>query len=372
MPVTEKSVKKHNGLKAVKVIIVVIVAIAIIAAVFIEVTTRPVDDKSDKVIAVGGMVTSDTIDYQLDSAKGLEKNPVIKIMQMIWRFCYIGDTNKHKNQTPPEVDETNNIAYIDDGNRYHTLDVYTKKGNTDKLPVIIDIHGGGWMYGDKELNKYYCQALADRGFTVFNISYRLVPDVTVNEQIQDVAEALKWIQKHLGDYPCDENSIMLTGDSAGGMLAVYSAVLMQSPELRETFGTVDAGMDIDALLLTSPVADMNSGSLSVYTKILWGKDYKDKATYDYMNLEQIIDYADALPPTYLITSSADSLANAQTHSAYELLQSKGFEAKIVDYNEKDYDGANLPHVFSVLFPFDEVGSQAIDDAVQFYRDAINK
>lgn len=367
----ETKVKKRKGLKVMKIIVAVILVIAIASVIFIEATTRPVKDTADEIIAVGGMVASDTIDYQIDSARGLEKNPVMKIMQMVWRFCYYGDKKKHESQTPPEVDEWCDIAYIDDANRYHRLDVYTKKGNTEKLPVIIDIHGGGWMYGDKELNKYYCQALADRGFTVFNISYRLVPDVTVNEQIQDVFEALKWIQDHLDEYPCDKESIMLTGDSAGGMLASYSAVILQSAELRETFGCVDPAMDVDALLLTSPVPDMKGGAMSVYSRTLWGKDYKSKATYEYMSLDKIIDYAENMPPTYLITSSGDSLANGQTHATYELMQEKGIESCIVDYNEKDYDGESLPHVFSVLFPFDTVGSAAIDDAIEFYKSTIN-
>lgn len=372
MPITENKTKSKKGLKVFIIITAIILTLAIAASVFVEIIIRPVDDKSDKAVAVGGMLTSDTIEYQDKNAEGLEKNPVIKIMQMIWRFCYDGDMKKHADQTPPEVDEFNDIAYMDDGNRYHTLDVYTPKGNTEKLPVIIDIHGGGWMYAEKELNEYYCKALADRGFTVFNLSYRLVPDVTVNEQIQDVAEALKWIQDNMSNYPCDENSIMLTGDSAGGQLAIYSAVLLQSPELRDIFGTVDAKMDIDALLLTSPVPYMNSGALSIYTKTLWGKDYKDKATYNYMNLDQIIDYAEKLPPTYLITSSADSLANTQTHTTYDLLCSKNVEAVIMDYNAKDYKEEKLPHVFSILYPFDKVGVEAIDSATEFYKEVINR
>lgn len=95
--------------------------------------------------------------------------------------------------------EVEDIAYIDDGNVYHKLDVMypdnLKSG--EKLPVIIDIHGGGWMYANKDLNDNYCLSLADRGYVVFNISYRLVPDVTVNEQIQDVAYALKWIGENM-------------------------------------------------------------------------------------------------------------------------------------------------------------------------------
>ena len=56
---------------------------------------------------------------------------------------------------------------------------------------------------------------------------------------------------------------------------------------------------------------------------MWGADYKDKATYPYMDFDQIIDYARALPPTYLITSSGDTLANKQTHRLYEVLQALG-------------------------------------------------
>lgn len=368
MPVKQKETKsKHKALKMIGIIISILLVIAIVATIFITVVTRPVDESSDKAVAVGGMITSESIDYKSESAEGLEKNPVVKIMQMVWRFINDGDAKKHEKQTPPVVEEVKDIPYLDDGNRYHLLDVYYPENTTEKLPVIIDIHGGGWMYADKNLNEYYCKSLADRGFVVFNISYRLVPDVTVNEQIQDCALALKWIGENMADYPCDTENIMLTGDSAGGQLAAYSAALIQSPELREIFDTVDPGLDITALLLTSPVANMKDGAMSVYTKALWGKDYKNKPTYEYMNLDEIIDYA-KMPPTYLITSSGDSMAHSQTLHTAEMLESKGVEVVLKDYEK--FNGKSLPHVFSVLEPFDEIGTQTIDDAVDFYREKI--
>ncbi|MGN0535298.1 MAG: alpha/beta hydrolase [Eubacterium sp.] len=368
MPVKQKEPKsKHKALKMIGIIISILLIIAIVATIFITVVTRPVDESSDKAVAVGGMITSESIDYKSENAEGLEKNPVVKIMQMVWRFINDGDAKKHEKQTPPVVEEVKDIPYLDDGNRYHLLDVYYPENTTEKLPVIIDIHGGGWMYADKNLNEYYCKSLADRGFVVFNIRYRLVPDVTVNEQIQDCALALKWIGENMADYPCDTENIMLTGDSAGGQLAAYSAVLIQSPELRKIFDTVDPGLDITALLLTSPVANMKDGAMSVYTKALWGKDYKDKPTYEYMNLDEIIDYA-KMPPTYLITSSGDSMAHSQTLHTAEMLESKGVEVVLKDYEK--FNGKSLPHVFSVLEPFDEIGTQTIDDAVDFYREKI--
>lgn len=102
-----------------------------------------------------------------------------------------------------------------------------------------------------------------------------MPDVNVNEQIKDVMSALKWIGENIDDYPCDRENIMLTGDSAGGMLASYASVLLQSQELRDIFGTESADIKLTALVLTSPVSYMKDGGwFSVYTKPLWGKIIK--------------------------------------------------------------------------------------------------
>ncbi len=365
----KKHKTKNKAGKIVVIIIAVILMIAVAATIFIAVVTRKQNDTDENIVYVGGMLKSDTVEYQSESAEDIKNNPVMKLMEMVWYFCSFGDESKHAKQTPPDVEMIKNVAYIDDGNLYHLLDVYYPTGTSpdDALPVVIDIHGGGWMYATKDLNEYYCRAIADRGYTVFSISYRLVPDVTVNEQLQDVMRALEWIGENMNSYPCDTESIMLTGDSAGGMLSAYATVLLQSEELRDVFGVCDAEMHIDALVLTSPVAYMKDGMLSLYTKLLWGSDYKDKPTYSYMNFDEIVDYAD-MPPTYLITSSGDSLAHDQTVKAFELLLSKGVSATLKDYEK--FNGESLPHVFSVLFPFDEIGSSTIDDALEFYDGVI--
>ena len=369
MPVVQEKKKMNKGLKALIIILSVIIAIAIAAIVFINVVTMPKSDTDENRYAVGGMVVSDTVEYKDESSKGIRHNPVVRIMQMVWRYCSDGDAAKHATQTPPDsLDKVEDIPYIDDGNIYHKLDIYYPKGTkkSNKLPVIIDIHGGGWMYGDKDLNEYYCLALAEQGYCVFNMSYRLVPDVTVNEQLKDVAAALKWISENMKDYPADAENIMLTGDSAGGQLAVYSAVLLQSEELRNIFDVDNGNLDITALVLTSPVSFMkDGGAFSVYTKILWGRDWKTKETYNYMDLSEIIDYAEQMPSTYLITSSGDSLAHDQTVRAYNLLLEKGVKCEISDYGEEF--GEPLPHVFSILFPFDDAGKDVIAKELDFFQ-----
>ena len=370
--VKEKTKKKSKGKKALIIIVCIILVIALAAVLFINITTKPAKDTDDNKFAVGGMVVSDTVEYKYDSGKGIRHNPIVRVMQMVWRFCSDGDAAKHATQTLPEnVVKNKDIPYIDDGNIYHMLDVYYPSDRDDvrSLPIIVDIHGGGWMYGDKDLNEYYCLELASRGYVVFNISYRLVPDVTVNEQIQDCLAAMTYINDNYTEYT-DNKNMLLTGDSAGGMLAVYTAAIMQSSDLQKTFDAKYnvSGIQPTALLLTSPVAFMkDGGAFSVYTKVMWGNDYKNKSTYNYMDLSEIVDYVD-LPPTYLITSDGDSLAHDQTHRAYDLLKEKGVECEISNFGD-DENGDPLPHVFSVLFPFDKSGDKAITDALAFYDKA---
>ncbi len=370
---TEEKVSKKKS-KALKIVLIIVAAIVIVAVGFINLTTLPKYDDDKNVIYVGSMVKSKTIDYQDESGKGIAKNPIVKIMQMVWRFCDDGDKSKHAKQNPPkDIELISDIPYIDDGNYYHKLDIMypnsISKG--DKLPVIIDIHGGGWMYGDKGLNENYCRALADKGYVVFDINYRLVPDVNVNEQIKDVMSALKWIGENINNYPCDSDNIMLTGDSAGGMLASYASVLLQSEELRNIFETESADINLTALVLTSPVSYMKDGGwFSIYTKPLWGKGYKNSKTYEYMDFDKILPFAKEMPPTYLITSSGDTLAQKQTVKLYNLLKKNGVSCELANYG-KEY-GKSLPHVFSVLQPFEPAGKDAIDKELAFYKNAMKE
>lgn len=370
-----KEKKKHKGLKVLGVIILIIALIVGIGFGVIYYLTKPVDDTSDKAIYVGGMRSSQSIDYKSDSTKGLENDIIVKIMQVSWKFCDKSDKKRMATQTPPEnVIKVKDVEYLDDGNPYHKFDVFYPEGTIPKegLPVIIDIHGGGWMYASKDLNEYYCMELANKGYCVFSISYRLVPDVTIYEQIKDCTDALAYINSNMKNYPANKKTVMLTGDSAGGQLALYSTILNNNPDAREIFGTVDTKLNIKCLLLTSPVTYAKSGGwFSIYTKKMWGEDYKAKAAYNYMDLDEIMELANDMPPTYFITSSGDTLAHDQTVNAYNYFADKGYECEIQDFTDLK-DGKKLPHVFSVLDPFDEYGQKAIDNALDYYQKSLLK
>ena len=289
------------------------------------------------------------------------------ILKLFWKNTERMDNKRIKTLTMPKgVAESNDHQYINDGDKYHQIDVYYPQGATGKLPVVVDIHGGGWMYGDKELNKPYCLTLASKGYVVFNMSYRLCPDVTAADQLRDISKALCWVRDNLDNYPCDKNNIYLTGDSAGGMLACFTGMLSVSEKMRNLYDTVDFGINFNAVGLVSPVAFMDDGTyMSFYTKhMLGGNKYKKEKWANYVNADQILALG-KMPPTFMVTSSGDFLALSQTLKAAKVFKEKGVETELVNYDK--YEGKDLPHVFSIIYPDREPGNGNIDEMLSFFR-----
>ena len=95
------------------------------------------------------------------------------------------------------------------------LDVYYPE-NRKGCPVIVWFHGGGLEAGNKEIPVQ----LKEKGYVVVGANYRLLPKVHVKETLDDAAEAVAWVFKHIADYGGDTKKIVVTGHSAGGYLAM--------------------------------------------------------------------------------------------------------------------------------------------------------
>lgn len=122
------------------------------------------------------------------------------------------------------------IPYRQDSpHQRHKLDLFVAEG--DGWPVLIFVPGGGWTGGDKGLmvsgadvygniGRFY----ASRGIGTAVINYRLQPDVSWREQVDDVAQAVAWIRANVADYGGDPEALFLSGHSAGAQLAAYTAL----------------------------------------------------------------------------------------------------------------------------------------------------
>lgn len=120
---------------------------------------------------------------------------------------------------PDDVSRLKDIAYVHDGDAAHLLDIYTPADAEEgaALPVIVDFHGGGLYYGNKENNECRDMLLARQGFAVVNANYRLVPSVSFPAQLADAMAVLDWIRDHGAEYGLDAERVCVTGDSAAAL-----------------------------------------------------------------------------------------------------------------------------------------------------------
>lgn len=287
---------------------------------------------------------------------------MVSLIKRFWKTCESNDQKRlSKQQYPTNLVEVVDLEYINDGHIHHKLDLYYPEGTEEKLPVIIDIHGGGWFYGDKELNKNYCLHLAQRGYAVFNISYRLCPEVTIKEQMQDCMAALDFIAKEMKNYPCDEKRVYLTGDSAGGQLAAFVAAAVSSRKIRKAYDTVNPKIKIRAVSLVSPVPYLNSrGPMKLYMRYIVGR--KNKKYSKFLNFNSVLDSVNNYPPTILFTSIMDVIACSSTIKAYIHLL-KSLTRTRLDFKLNP----RLQHVYQVLYPEDKTSVKAIDKMITFFE-----
>lgn len=269
-------------------------------------------------------------------------------------------------QLPCGIVAQTDIPYLDDGHAGHLLDVYYPEAAKKNLPVIINIHGGGFLYGDKALNKLFGYHLAKRGYVVYNLNYRIAPDDSkVPEQIWDVVCAIRWIQDHIRDYPADETRLFLVGDSAGGVLAVMAALIVKSPRLRELFHAPEAGVDIRALSIFSGMMRFDAPSIRYWgmRSMCFAKGYQRQDTYRNMIFDKLPETA-LLPPVFLSTSQEDEL-KSMTLDFERTLQKHGVPYRLRYF--KKGQKKKLGHIFAVQHPDYEESVALIDEMLAFFH-----
>ncbi len=119
---------------------------------------------------------------------------------------------------PPNTKVLRDIEYIPGGGHSRSLDLYLpeKKGNA-KLPLVVWIHGGAWLGGDKGANQ--ALGLVQDGFATASINYRLSGEARFPAQIEDCKAAIRFLRSKAAEYGIDGERIGVWGSSAGGHLA---------------------------------------------------------------------------------------------------------------------------------------------------------
>jgi len=121
-----------------------------------------------------------------------------------------------------------NIPYANDTLKKHLLDIYLPPHASGNTPLVVWVHGGGWMLNDKYADMGYMKetvkGFIENGYALASIDYRHSTTAIFPAQIQDCNLALEYLYQHAGEYKIDKNRIALIGFSAGGHLASLLAL----------------------------------------------------------------------------------------------------------------------------------------------------
>jgi acetyl esterase/lipase len=120
---------------------------------------------------------------------------------------------------------TSGITYSTASNYECKLDVYARRGSPTPLPIVLSIHGGGWVGGTKEASLMGIMPYLEKGLHVVNVEYRLAKTAPAPAAVQDCRLALRWVFKNAKEYGFDTTRVIITGGSAGGHLALMTGML---------------------------------------------------------------------------------------------------------------------------------------------------
>lgn len=145
-----------------------------------------------------------------------------------------GNQNRPQMQVPDDVELIADINYADTDNKKQTLDLLLPKTREGKLPLIVFIHGGAWLAGDKKGGYGSVMPFVRDGrYVGASVEYRFSQEAQWPAQIFDCKAAIRWLRGNAAKYNIDPDRIAVWGGSAGGHLV---AMLGTSGGVKELEG----------------------------------------------------------------------------------------------------------------------------------------
>ena len=274
------------------------------------------------------------------------------------------ETEDAKPQFPYNVEEILNQTYLNRQEDPLAADIFKPEVEKDKeMPVIVTIHGGGLVEGDRKITRDFNRALAGHGYLVFSVEYRLAPRANCAQQLDDVCAGMDLIGRELVSYNVDFSRIYLIAESAGAYLATYVTAMKYSEKLQKAIGYEPSKMIFKAVGLISGMFYTRKKDLIGYllSAMFFGKMEESTEFIKYMNPENP-EIIDNLPPAYLITSRGDFLNN-YTLMFHDALKRQGKKTHLLYYGDK-----NLGHSFVSIYPYHEKSEDAIQKMLAWFEE----
>lgn len=243
------------------------------------------------------------------------------------------------------------------------IDVYTPRAPSGKpRPIVLWVHGGGFISGSRQQVGDYATVLADRGFTVASLEYSLAPGQRYPVPVIQGTAALDFLQANAARFGGDAGRMFVGGDSAGAQIASELAAAQSNPTLAAWLG-LTARVRLRGVLLFCGLYDMGSVGRTGFPALrtyLWAyTGYRDWTAYPRIDeLSTTEQVTGGYPPTYLTVGDIDPF-EPQSRELESVLRAHG-----VDVTTRYWSGAELSHEYQ--FDLRTAAAQSVlTDSVAF-------
>ena len=143
-------------------------------------------------------------------------------------FAQLSPTAEWATHAQNEYQVIANVTYLTATGYESKLDVYKRRDTTTPQPTLVFYHGGGWVAGTKEASVMSIMPWLEMGWNVVNVEYRMARVALAPAAVEDSTCALRFVVDKAKDYGIDTSRIVLSGESAGGHLALAVGMIPES------------------------------------------------------------------------------------------------------------------------------------------------
>ncbi len=234
--------------------------------------------------------------------------------------------------------------------------IYKTEHSAKKRPILFYLHGGGFISGTTVMRRHYCCEMANAGYFVVNLAYRLAPEIVFPESLRDIYKAIDYVLDRCSEYNLNKNQIVFAGESAGAYLASYVAVMCKDKSLylknnidfqRINDFNVSATVLINGIYSVQDVVDSKAPFCNLYIKAFFGLDKSElhnKKLADNNLFNPLLFMNSNFPPTIVIRGNHD-MYDLGTQNLIEHLEKNN--AEHVVYNVKGIAGMHAVSIIKI-------------------------
>ncbi len=187
----------------------------------------------------------------------------------------------------------------------NVLDVYLPENCEFPIKTIVSIHGGAYVYGDKERYQYYCMDLAARDFAVVNFTYRLAPEHPYPAALEDVGAVFRWIEREGSRYGMDLRRLFAVGDSAGAQLAQQYLTMLTNPHYARLFSIELPKLSVRGCALNCGMYEIQRLMQSVEHRDMLAAYFQGREDVYAAQLDVLRYVTEDFPPAFVMTAVCD-------------------------------------------------------------------